>query len=335
VRTWTLAVNAAGLGERPAAGRALTIASAQSTGLAAADWGSFGVAGDMPGDQRLDSFGSLEFDLPPLSEPIEILGNARVSLEVAADRPNALIAARLIDVAPDGSATLVARGFLNLTHRNSRESPAPLAAGERYQVEVQLTGTAYAFPPGHRIRLALSNAYWPIVWPSPEPVTLTVFTGASRLLLPVRSAQPSDAQLPPYPEPACATASPMTSMRKGRLERSVTLDELTGEATHRLYIDGGVFGDRGKFRLDAIDLEMAHVFERVYRVKPNEPNSASAAMLQSYEVGRGDWRVKIDAGAAMTSSVSTFDLNAWIEAYEGERSIFRTEWRSSIPRKDV
>jgi hypothetical protein len=52
-------------------------------------------------------------------------------------------------------------------------------------------------------------------------------------------------------------------------------------------------------------------------------------------VGRGDWRVKIDAGAAMTSSVSTFDLNAWIEAYEGERSIFRTEWRSSIPRKDV
>jgi putative CocE/NonD family hydrolase len=335
VRTWTLAVNAAGLGERSAAGRALTIASAQSTGLAAADWGSFGVAGDMPGDQRLDSFGSLEFDLPPLSEPIEILGNARVSLEVAADRPNALIAARLIDVAPDGSATLVARGFLNLTHRNSRESPAPLAAGERYQVEVQLTGTAYAFPPGHRIRLALSNAYWPIVWPSPEPVTLTVFTGASRLLLPVRSAQPSDAQLPPYPEPACATASPMTSMRKGRLERSVTLDELTGEATHRLYIDGGVFGDRGKFRLDAIDLEMAHVFERVYRVKPNEPNSASAAMLQSYEVGRGDWRVKIDAGAAMTSSVSTFDLNAWIEAYEGERSIFRTEWRSSIPRKDV
>ena len=35
-------------------------------------------------------------------------------------------------------------------------------------------------PAGHRLRLALSTAYWPWAWPSPEPVTLTVHAGRCR-----------------------------------------------------------------------------------------------------------------------------------------------------------
>jgi hypothetical protein len=66
----------------------------------------------------------------------------------------------------------------------------------------------------------------------------------------------------------------MTVVRPGRIERGVTLDQLSGEVTHRLYIDGGVFGPSGKFRLEEIGVELAHVFERIYRIKPGEPNSA-------------------------------------------------------------
>jgi uncharacterized protein len=330
-----LAINADALGEHAAAERTLSLASAQSTGLAAAEFGSFSVPGDVPGDQRLDSFGSLEFDLPPLRQSLEILGNARAILEVAADRPNALLAVRLIDVASDGSATLVARGFLNLTHRESRETPTLLVPGQRYRVAVQLSATAYAFPPGHRIRLAISNAYWPILWPSPQPVTLTLFTGTSQLHLPVRSEEPGAAELPAYPEALSAAPSPMTIVRKGCIERSVSLDQITGEVTHRLFIDGGVFGDCGKVRLDDIDVEIGHVFERIYRIKAHEPNSAYAGMTQAYEMGRGEWQVKVNAGAEMTSSASMFELNAWIEAYEGTVSIFRKQWRSSIPRNHL
>ena len=330
------ALNYDGLHERAGEEMALPLNSPQSTGLAAADWGSFGIPGDIPGDQRLDSFGSLEFDTQPLTQTLEVLGNARARLEVAANRSNALVAVRLIDVAADGSATLVARGFLNLTQRDSREAPAPLVPGQRYRVNVQLHGTAYAFPPGHRIRLAISNAYWPIIWPSPEPVTLTVFAGASQLVLPVRPAQSGDeVKTSPYPEAVCATASAMTILRKGRVERSVALDQTSGEVIHRLFIDGGVFGDWGKFRLDDIGLEMAHVFERTYRIKPDQPTSACAAMTQTYEMGRGEWRVKVAAGAEMTCGVSSFEVNAWIEAYEGETSIFRRQWRSGIPRNNL
>jgi len=335
VRTEIFAVNPDGLHTAPAAEQTITLASPQSTGVAGGEWGSFANPGDLPGDQRLDSFGSLEFDSRPLAKRLEILGNVRAVLELAADKPDALVAVRLIDVAPGGAATCVARGFLNLTHRDSRESPTHLVPGRRYRVEVQLTGTAYAVPAGHRLRLALSNAYWPVVWPSPAPSTLTLFTGVSQLLLPVRQAESAPPALAAFPEPVCAPPSAVTVLRKGRVERTVTLDQLTQEVTHRLYVDGGVFGDWGKFRLDAIGMDMGHVYERIYSIKPDDPNSARAVMTQTYEMGRGDWQIKIDAGATMTSTAASFEIAAWIEAFESGAPVCRREWRSTIPRNKL
>ena len=95
------------------------------------------------------------------------------------------------------------------------------------------------------MRLAVSTAYWPILWPSPEPVTLTLFTGASQLLLPERAAQASDEKLRPLPEPVSANPPPVTTLRKGRVERTVTLNQVTREVSHRLYVDGGVFVPEG------------------------------------------------------------------------------------------
>jgi putative CocE/NonD family hydrolase len=324
------AINAGGLRSSAEPEMPLTLSSPQTTGLAAGDWGSFGNHGDVPGDQNLDSFGSLEFDTPPLTARVEILGNCRVKLEVSADAPDAFVAVRLIDVAPDGVATCVARGFLNLAQRNGREAPAPSTPGERCSVRVQLTGTAYAFPQGHRVRVAMSTAYWPIVWPSPQPVTLTLFTGVSQLLLPVRT--PESAAAVALPEPVCSEPSPATVLRQGRVERTTTTDPATGEVSHRLFVDGGVFGDWGKFKLDAIDMDMGHVFERIYRIHPGNPTSAHATMIQSYEMGRGDWQIKVNAGAEMTSTSTTFELTAWLEAFEGETPVCRRDWKSSIPR---
>jgi predicted acyl esterase len=102
------------------------------------------------------------------------------------------VAVRLSDLALDSAATRVTYALLNLTHREGHEHPAPLVPGRRERVRVQLNDVAQAFPPGHRIRVAISPAYWPLAWPPPDPVTLTVFTGASTLELPVRSAAPED-----------------------------------------------------------------------------------------------------------------------------------------------
>jgi len=137
------------------------------------------------------------------------------------------------------------------------------------------------------------------------------------------------------PEAVSAEPSAATGLRPGRVERSVSTDSVTGEVTHRMYVDGGVFGNWGKFRLEDIGLEMAHVIERTYRVRPDEPNSAHASMTQSFEMARGDWQVTIRTGAEMSSTAESFELAAWLEAREGDTVLCRRDWRSSTARRLV
>jgi putative CocE/NonD family hydrolase len=166
--------------------RPLTIQSPLSVGLFAGKWCSYAAGPDLAHDQREEDGGALVFDSAPLKEPLEILGAPFVELDLQANKPIAMVAVRLSDVAQDDKATRVTYGLLNLTHRNSSENPERLIPEERYRVRVQLNDIAQVFPQGHRLRLSLSTSYWPLVWPPPEPVRLTIYSGASTLSLPVR-----------------------------------------------------------------------------------------------------------------------------------------------------
>lgn len=120
------------------------------------------------------------------------MGRPRARLRVSADRPVASVSVKLCDVFPDGTSALVARGSLNLTHRDGDTDPAPLTPGRVYDVVVDLDACAYGFAPGQRMRLAVAGADWPNTACPPEPVTLTVHGG--ELDLPVRSCpSPYDA----------------------------------------------------------------------------------------------------------------------------------------------
>ena len=166
----------------------ITIQSPITVGLFAGKWCSYAYAPDLPHDQRQEDGGALVFETAPLEERLEILGAPEVELEVSSNKPNAMVAVRLSDVAPDDKVTRTTYGILNLTHRDGHEHPAPLRAGERYRVRVRLNGIAQAFPAGHRIRLSISTSYWPLAWPPPEPVRLSIDTAHSALILPRRSA---------------------------------------------------------------------------------------------------------------------------------------------------
>ena len=202
-----LFLNPGRLEAAPSQATRLAFSSPQTTGLTAGEWCAFGAEGEMPLEQRPDDGRSLTFDTEPLAEPLEILGAPVVELDLAADEPNALLAVRLNDVQTDGTSTLVTYGLLNLTHRDGHERPAPLEPGRLVRVRLQLNDIAHAFPAGHRLRVALSSSYWPIAWPSPEPVVLTVRTGKSALYLPVRPPSPDDHWLRPFEPPAAAHGS--------------------------------------------------------------------------------------------------------------------------------
>ena len=59
----------------------------------------------------------------------------------------------------------------------------------------------HSFPAGHRIRVAISTAYSPLVWPAPEPVTLGVYASVSVLELPVRPATTCGCRAPVFCRP--------------------------------------------------------------------------------------------------------------------------------------
>ena len=305
---------------------ALSLRSPETLGLHAGRWCPYGLTPDLPLDQRLEDGGALTFDTDPLSERLEILGPPVADLEVAVDRPVALVAARLSDVASDGAATRVSYGLLNLTHRESHEHPTALEPGRRYRVRVQLNDVAQAFPPGHRVRLALSTAYWPTAWPAPEPVTLTVFAGASGLTLPVRPPDPADAALPPLPQVETAPPLPVTTYDPSRAERVVHHDVTTGEVT----LDWTQ--DSGRHRYDDIDLTMHTVAADRFTIRPEDPLSARAEVAWTVTLARGDWKVETRTRTRLTATRDTFELVATLEAFEGDAPVHEQRWERSIPR---
>ena len=127
---------------------------------------------------------------------LDVLGAAAVELTWESPVPVATAVVRLQDVAPDGTPFQVASGILNLTHRDSHETPAALEPGAPTDVRVVLRSTAHRFRAGHRIRLSVASAMWPVVWPSPEPAEHRLHLGGARparLVLPtVPTGRPGD-----------------------------------------------------------------------------------------------------------------------------------------------
>ncbi len=309
-----------------------SIRSPETTGSVGGEWcplDSFGGAPEFQSDQREDDGRSLCFDTPPLTARVELLGAPILGLDLVVDRPQAFVCARLCDVAPDGTSTRITFGLLNLSHRRSHEFPEPMLPGERTSVSIALNDTAYAFRPGHRIRLALSTSYWPMVWPSPEPATLGVFTGVSRLTLPLRAPKPGDAALPPFPPAEGAKPLARTILRDPWATREVTHDFGGGVSvyTHR--------EDRGVVRLDAIDLAIGYEATERYTIDERDPTKARAEFTRTIGAQRGAWRTRIETLTDVTCDATSFHLRARLQAFDGDERFFDREWRETIARIHV
>jgi len=143
--------------------------------------------GELLTDQRpVDAF-SLTYDSEVLSDEVAILGLPRVSLQVAADVRLADWFVRLSDVAPDGRVTMITGAGINGAQRDSMAKPQDLVPDKVYALSLDLHLASWVFPKGHRIRVAISNALWPMNWPTPYPMTTSLMLGgdaASRIVLP-------------------------------------------------------------------------------------------------------------------------------------------------------
>lgn len=125
-------------------------------------------------DPSDDDARSLSFETRPLENPVELTGTGSATVRFQATTSDPILALRLVDVSPSGSATLVTNGHLRVAHRDGHSEPKPITAGEEYEVTLPLNPKSYVFQRNHKIRLSISGAYFPLMLPSGKQGAITI-----------------------------------------------------------------------------------------------------------------------------------------------------------------
>jgi hypothetical protein len=242
-------------------------------------------------------------------ERLDVLGNVLVDLAITSDLPDANVVVRLCDVAPDGASTLVTRGALNLNKRIDRARIDPMVPGEEAVVRVPLVSTGHAFPAGHRLRIAVSSAYWPWIWPHAREATLEVAPARSLVTLPVWTRMEDDGVR--FEEAVQST--PLAIQRipddSGLPERSVTHDVATGGWT--LDVDPGYGGSR----VYPDGLVFTESSRETYRITDGDPLSAVAESRWAIGLEQPGWRARLETTSRVTADAGAYrvvnTLRAW------------------------
>ncbi len=262
-------------------------------------------------DHRNEDVWGLSFDTPPLGRSLEILGFVKARLFVSATAPVANWIVKLEDVSSDGTSYLVARGHLNGTHRRSHEAPEMLVPREVYEMEVELFCTAYEFSPHHRIRVVVTNADFPVIWPSPYPMTTTLYTGGDR---------PSHVELPALPALSYREASlpplpPSSEPFVDRVEAYKRSQDLASGA-HTAFVK---LGD-----------------DKIWcRVKEDDPATASLEIQGARVETHGERTVETRAEGSLRSTVGSFVMDIECTLLENGKPVRSGRWKDEVRRELV
>ena len=324
-----------------------TIVGDQRCGETAGVWCANGMPYELPIDQRADDARSLLCDLEPLATPLDLLGHVRVRLALSVDRPCALVAVRLCDVAPDGSSTLVTWGQLNLTHRDSDAEPEPLGPDRRYETELALNVIGQHIPAGHRLRVAVSPTNWPHAWPSPAPVALTLFADGCSMSLPVRTPQAADAEPLAFGPPEesvpvtgeIRVSGDRTRERSGYTDSASALDAPGAASARRgaaIPADKRVacIEDRQSYRanISATGTDYAETGVDRWRITADDPLSARVECDREISIDREGWHVRLRTEGAMWSDAGEFHVTSALMAWDGGELVFEGSWQHAVPR---
>jgi uncharacterized protein len=303
------------LGPSAEMGEALSVRSPATAGRDCGRWGGYGGScPDMPIDQRREDGMALCFDTPPLDEDTTLLGGPELELLVTVDQPHLNLVARLCDVNPDGTSAMMTYGVLNLSHRDSHAFPEPCPVGTPFRVRLKLNDFGRTVPKGHRIRLAIANQHWPILWPQPRLSTLTVATGDSTLTLPLRPPSPRDRDVR-FDTAETAPPVPTTRLVDGFDRRIVTEDVGADLQTITLTSDHGThrYDDRGIVVSSAVSDTMS--------IRPDDPLSAKLVTQYRWGIASGEADTEATARTELTADETHFVLSWRLEARERGRLV--------------
>lgn len=258
----------------------------------------------LPRDHSGDDARSLCFTGEPLREAMELIGAPTALLDVKASALPLNLVAKLSEVAPNGRSTLITTGWIDLA-KHAR-------ADERVQVEMALRATAYRLSPGSRLRLAVSCADFPRLWPTPKPATLELFHGASAVRVPV--CPPVDAPAPkwgPLQAQALASASDLGGGQGWKTSSDLVTDTASLEATKS-----------ERLRLDPFTtLRAEHAYGAA--VSSRRPDLARMSSTTTVDVERATSRTQLTVRTVTTAHRAAVDVEITVDG--------QPYWRKTWP----
>ncbi|MDW9399920.1 CocE/NonD family hydrolase [Sinorhizobium meliloti] len=293
------------------------------TGTAAGEYFTLKPDAEMPGDQRIDDAGSLTFDTHPLLEAEDYLGQPVLDLELSCSAETANLAARIVDVHPDGTSTRVAFGVLNLAHRNGNAKPVPMEKNRKTRVTLVLDACGYRFRAGHRIRLSLSTSYWPIILPSPTDPGVTIDTASVSLSLPLLG----DHREIVVPQPANPDPLPHYIEHSPAETRRTVERDMTKCRTHyRIYENTGLVEHPGTGNATQ------DIRDETWTIAPDDPHSMTGVSTWTCIARRGQQSLKTVSTSRLGCTETEWITSAKVEAFEDETKIFEKTFEKRIRR---
>jgi predicted acyl esterase len=137
-------------------------------------YGTVAASPYIPLDQRAAEEAGLSWRTPQLSEPLTLTADSVLHLVAASSASDTDWFARLSDVAPDGSETIITEGFLRASHReldstrstpdrpwHTNTDPSPIEPGRVLDYDLAIWPTAYELENGHRLQLRVTSYDFP------------------------------------------------------------------------------------------------------------------------------------------------------------------------------
>jgi uncharacterized protein len=265
-----------------------------------------------PTDQRYDDAASLTWEWP--ADGLSLLGHPVLRLRLSSTQPVASVSAKLSDVFPDGTSSLICRGFLNLTHRSSSTTPEPVPVGGWLDVDLAMEEMSFdAVESGHRLRLAIAGADWPNTVAPPQPVTLGLDLAGCSLELPVAGESAPAGPLPFVPPPDREASDVVWRVERDVLGRRTACIDDHGGAYD---VDGGRVVEHysGRVEVDAATFEQSV--------------SATADFTIEWPEGTVGARCEVE----LQADADAFDVRVRVDTWRDGEPFASRSWQRQVPR---
>jgi hypothetical protein len=160
-------------------------------------------------------------------------------------------------------------------------------------------------------------------------VRLSIYSGASRLVLPVRRPKEIDKNLKRFQEsegaPAVVVSQVQPKKHAWRVVRDLGRDEATLE----------VVKDEGALCLEDIDWTVSARAREWYSYQGDDFDSLRGETLWERSFQRGAWSVQTTTRTVLTSTADVFRIHAELDAFIRDERVFARNWDYEIPRDHV